>query len=146
MTQVWTIIRRVAGLRRPAWLYVVIGIVACLAGCGEGPSYPAARVAGEITIDGEPLPTGYIQFTPQEKGPTVGAPIVDGQYDAPHVPLGMVQVNFWARKETGRMEKDPDSDQLAPELTDAIPPAFRSGFKIDVRGDTEEQDFQMTSE
>lgn len=62
---------------------VAIGL---LAGCGgSAPSGPQRySVSGTVTFNGEPIPKGFISFTPDSskgaKGPGSGATIVDGAY------------------------------------------------------------------
>lgn len=66
-------------------------IVGLLAGCGvgDGDDLPREAVSGKVTLDGQPLAEGSIQFQPEggtdAKGPAVsgGAVIQDGAYDIP---------------------------------------------------------------
>jgi hypothetical protein len=127
----------------PAALLVAVAFGAT--GCG-GPGYPAARLAGIITLDGVPVPEGYVQFTPQEggRGPVVAARIVQGKYDARDVPLGKVRVRFRAIVETDEMEKHPDNDLWAPKRVDLIPPQYAGGVEIEVSGDKLDQDFALS--
>ena len=61
--------------------------LAVLAGCGSGDGLPRERVSGKVTLDGQPLPSGSIQFLPlgggDAKKPALaaGATIVDGAFD-----------------------------------------------------------------
>lgn len=54
-------------------------------GCGGGESGPARfSVSGKVTYQGQPIPNGFIMFTPDpgkgNSGPATGAPIVNGAY------------------------------------------------------------------
>ena len=68
-----------------------IGVLVILVGgCSRGPNYRMANVSGTITIDGKPVPKGYVTFSPTAAaaGPAVGSPIADGRYRCEQVPLG----------------------------------------------------------
>ncbi len=126
------------------------GIVASLVlvtvvGCGEQQdSYPSARVTGRVTVDGEAIAEGSINFYPKRsgQGPTVAADIVDGVYTAEQVPLGDVLVQFMATRETGRMI--PGSGTDVPEVLSIIPTKYQSGVELSITGDSE-HDFELTS-
>jgi len=67
---------------RPAWNWalavaLLIGLVAC---GDEGPQ--RYRLAGEVTLDGQPVPEGWVVFAP-EKGPGASADIKNGRYETP---------------------------------------------------------------
>ena len=57
------------------------------AGCGYSPDLPpVAEVSGTVTLDGNPLPRGTVQFVPDESQGTTGAPGVgyidsNGRYE-----------------------------------------------------------------
>jgi hypothetical protein len=59
---------------------IAIALV-CSAGCG-GDGLARAPIKGQVTIGGQPLASGRILFMPvaPNKGPTVSAPIVAGEY------------------------------------------------------------------
>ncbi len=59
-----------------------------LAGCGGGNDGPERfAVSGRITFEGQPVPMGFIKFTPDtsqgNSGPGAGAPIENGTYSTP---------------------------------------------------------------
>jgi hypothetical protein len=47
----------------------IVTLAASLAGCAAGCGSGGATVAGRVTLDGRPLPTGSVQFHPQAGGP-----------------------------------------------------------------------------
>jgi hypothetical protein len=48
---------------------LLLPLIAFTAGCGNGSTnQPRARVAGKITLDGEPVPAGVIEFIPLGRG------------------------------------------------------------------------------
>ena len=64
-----------------------------------GRNYASATVKGRVTIDGAPVPKGYVCFSPvgSTPGPVVAAEIHDGEYRCKNVPQGKVQVTFIAQ-------------------------------------------------
>ncbi len=122
-------------------------LVICAAwGCGpDKPSYPAAQLEGNVTVDGKPVPQGQIQFMPQETGrlPVTSAAIVDGRYVAMDVPQGKVRVLLTGTKETGKMIKEYSSSR--PEVINVIPDKYRAGIALDVTGDNRNQNFDLKS-
>ena len=69
-------------------LLCVGGSLAVLLATGCGQAGPGRYdLAGSVTHDGQPLPYGYIHFTPDSqrgnRGPGSGAPVRDGKYATP---------------------------------------------------------------
>lgn len=66
---------------RVRWVVLLVSIGAGAPGCGpSGPkTYP---VSGTVTFDGQPLPTGFISFTPVEGdiAPDAGK-VTDGKFE-----------------------------------------------------------------
>ena len=124
-----------------------MGLVSALAtGCGSGQSpYPGARLAGAVTLDGNPIAEGRLQFVPQEpdRGPPVCVDIKDGRYVAPSVPLGRVRVSISASKKTGRMIHE--YSQPYEETVSIIPRVYEQGIAIAVTADEPNQNFELTS-
>ena len=50
---------------------LLVGLALVLPGCWGGPGYDAATVTGKVTIDNQPVPTGYITFSPVDSGQVV---------------------------------------------------------------------------
>jgi hypothetical protein len=65
-----------------------------LAGCGGTSTVP---ITGSVTLNGEPIPEGYIAFVPQGPGPGAGSAIVNGKYSLV-VPPGKNRVQVTASK------------------------------------------------
>ncbi|MDY0170585.1 MAG: hypothetical protein RBS80_28855 [Thermoguttaceae bacterium] len=69
-----------------AWMLGGWITMAALGGCGRGPDLPpTAPVSGTVTLDGNPLPRGTVQFVPDQNQGTSGTPAVgnigpDGRY------------------------------------------------------------------
>ncbi len=118
-------------------------------GCGGGtakPSYPSARLEGKVTVDGQAVPTGTLQFMPPQgtNAAIVEAQIKDGRYVAANVPVGKVRVLFTAIRETGRVDTKSTS-QPVPEVVNIIPDRYRDGLDIDVTADLAKKDFDLKS-
>jgi hypothetical protein len=65
-------------------VFLTIGLVAPLCGCAQDDGLPRQEASGTVTLDGQPLASGTIQFQPagNSQGAVVsgGAAITDGQY------------------------------------------------------------------
>ena len=126
----------------------LVGLFFCLtfAACGQSrPEYPAARLAGNVRISGEPIAQGRVHFMPQPgtAGVPVTAEISAGQYVADAVPLGNNVVTFTAVKETGKSIQEEDRDPY-PEFVSIIPAEYSQGIPLTVASDNEAQDFDLT--
>jgi hypothetical protein len=103
-----------------------------LCGCGGGRN----PVAGEVTRDGQPVPTGVVQFTPDldkgNKGPTVTLGITGGRFSSAReradVPAGahIVRVIVAAAGSGGEL---PSEEHTFPVT---VPPGGTSDLKFDV--------------
>jgi len=112
------------------------------AGCGTAVRDDTVALAGGVTIDGQPVALGGIQFMPLEKGRPAFAEVRDGRYQA-RVPKGRVRAIFSARCETGRQIEVYST--TIPEVLDVLPAALREGIEIVVEGDDPSRDFSLSS-
>jgi hypothetical protein len=102
------------------------------AGCG--PSGPQrAEVSGIVTLDGQPVKEGSINFFPTDgnKGPEAGGEIKDGKYHIPRAQgpvLGANRVELRSFQKSGRRIQDPTAKQgtLTEEITNVFPPQYNS--------------------
>ena len=141
----WAILSPRSGIPRVAPLVALVWIALLTGGCG-GSTGPTARVDGSVSIEGEPVATGIISFSPRESG-TVGpatAEIVDGRYQASSVPLGPVLVQIHATKETGKMLTDRAEGGQYPETINLVPAKYDAGIEVTISGD-ESHDFNLTA-
>jgi len=83
---------RLDGKRRLNWFELVLvgsvlGVLSGLAGCGGRDRIARYELSGKVLFDGNPVPSGYLQFVPDRKqgnrGPGASATIRDGQYQTP---------------------------------------------------------------
>ena len=75
-----------------------LSLLACLAvgfaGCGDSSVGPTGTVSGKVTVDGEPLETGFIQFTPKNGGGAIVAgSVASGKFYVRDVPVGVCVAN-----------------------------------------------------
>ena len=72
--------------RSREWIGGILGCVLVVSGCdASSDNLPREAVSGSVTLEGQPLAKGTIQFAPtSEKAPTSAtAGIVDGKYSIP---------------------------------------------------------------
>jgi hypothetical protein len=104
-------------------------LIAICVGCGKkGPQ--RAAVSGHVTLDGQPINEGVIQFLPVEGtvGPETGGIITNGQYDISHERgpiVGRSRIELRASKKTGGKIQDPTGRPGV--LTDEYKEMFPSG-------------------
>jgi len=122
-------------------LAVVAGLAA---GCGRGgPDYPCITLRGNVTVGGQPLESGAMQFLPLDggQGPTVGTTVVQGRYVAENVPLGKVRVLFTSVKRGKQLGSVEDIPVF--ETIHLIPEPYRGGVVIEVSQSQTVHDFEM---
>src|SRR3954468_6754983 len=103
-------------------------IAACF-GCGKKGPHRAA-VSGHVTLDGQPIIEGVIQFLPVEgtTGAETGGVITNGHYDIPQqrgAIVGKSRVELRASKKTGQKIQDPTGRPgvLTDEYKEVFPPS-----------------------
>jgi hypothetical protein len=123
-----------------------------LAGCGDGGSkYPTVKVAGNITVGGQPLPKdaeGTITFMPAAGGgqaSPASSPIVDGKYQVDEAPLGKVNVLFNITRLTGRMIREDNIPTAAPhaERENLVPATAQTGITVEITADENSRNFEL---
>ncbi|QDV38861.1 hypothetical protein [Tautonia plasticadhaerens] len=68
---------------RPLGSILIVSMLV-LAGCSGGDELPREAVSGEVTLGGEPLSEGMIQFEPSGGQATGGGAVIrDGSYEIP---------------------------------------------------------------
>ncbi|QDT32444.1 carboxypeptidase-like regulatory domain-containing protein [Thalassoglobus polymorphus] len=91
-----------------------------LVGCGSKNPLNRQSVSGTVTLNGQPVKAGSIEFHPQgTKGTMSGAVIADGKYSiatAQGLPPGTYTVRIFSADETAEREEVPgESNKLAVE-------------------------------
>jgi len=133
---------------------VLCGLVAVtLPGCGYSPDLPpVAEVSGTVTLDGNALPRGTVQFVPDDAQGTSGAPGVgsidsNGRYE---ISTAGVKGAIVGKHKVGVValeEFDPMTTSYAPSL---IPERYNdansSGLAFEVKaGEENVIDLKLTS-
>ncbi len=126
----------------PWLLFVVFG----LSGCGSDDSM--AKVAGTVTLDGQPVEAGAILFVPVDgTAQTTGGEIKDGRYSV-RVPPGAMKVSITAPKVIGKKKiyPTPDSPEM-PVTVEAIPGKYneQTELTIEVTSGANEKKFDLQS-
>jgi hypothetical protein len=134
------------------WKVAIVAlVVAGAAGCGGGPD--RLGVAGQVTLDGQPLPDGEIVFRPTAttQGPSVAGSIENGAYDIADErgPVaGSYAVTITAERKTGRKIK---ADILGNATTDQyeqyLPARYNDKTELtaEIAESRDDLDFELTS-
>lgn len=72
------------GLHRILCGSAFVSLLSCsfLSGCGA-PTGDRVPLAGEVTLDGQPLDRGSIEFHPDDEGSITGGMVLDGKFEIP---------------------------------------------------------------
>ncbi|OWK36124.1 hypothetical protein [Fimbriiglobus ruber] len=113
----------------------LVVLLIALMGC-EASMLP---VEGYVTLDGQPLEQGVIEFEPADgNGPTSGGPIVNGRYElagTARMPAGSKTVRIRAFRKTGKkIPPFPGSSERVDEMEQCVPKEYndRSTQKVTV--------------
>lgn len=111
----------------------------CL-GCQKADPLNRQAVSGTITLDGQPLESGSIEFSPVDNGTFSGATIENGTYAIPKE-KGLSPGAYIVRISAANADAEPvglpgESNKIAPEL---IPAKYNaeSDLEITVQADSE---------
>jgi len=136
---------------RAVQVSLLLLLLVAVAGCGT-PDESRAAVSGTIKLDGEPIKQGTISFIPEEKGPTAGTVIRDGQYSIPQKVgafVGKNKVEVRSVQETGRKVKNPYGDNEIVEALEAVPHRYNLRTELTAnieKGKDNVADFNLESE
>lgn len=121
--------------------------IVAMAGCSFDPGYPSTTISGIVTVDGQPVPKGYITFSPaiQGQGPVVGSKISEGKYLCEQVPLGKHQVTFVAQAKEMKAMTEVATGQQHEVPKNLLPPKYRSGVETEVTADSKVLDFPLAA-
>jgi hypothetical protein len=118
-------------------------LMGCAGNSNEG------SVSGNVTLDGQPLQTGTITFTPVDgKTATAGGTITAGEYNV-QAPIGEKRVQITAPKVVGKhkvYEDLPDSP-IVDTITELLPLRYHAQSKLtySVTAGKQSKDFELTS-
>ena len=138
-------------LNQGLWVSVA-GLLMCalVAGCSSAKK-DEVEVTGSVTIDGQPVPQGVVQFIAKDgQTPTGGGVIKDGKYVA-KVPPGEKTVLVLGTKVVGTTS-DPDMPGSAPQdkLETVTPPQYNAEhltpLKETITDSQQNIDFKLTKD
>jgi hypothetical protein len=106
-------------------------------------------ITGEVTLDGQPVKDGRIQFTPLDgQSQPGGATVVEGKFTA-KVPVAKMKVEINGNKLTGRKIKAYDTPEspLMDEVLELIPPKYNinSELMLDVKQGSQAVKYDLKS-
>jgi hypothetical protein len=104
-------------------------------GCSQSTKRQA--IEGTVTLDGAPLATGSIVFTPHSgtKGPTAGSKIDQGRFSISQAGgtfFGTFRVDITAVRKTGRKVTGHFSGQMIDEIVQFVPARYNRESELTV--------------
>jgi hypothetical protein len=104
-------------------------------------------VQGTVTLDGQPLPRGRIDFQPSDgKGPMTGAAIRDGKYAGTVMP-GIKTVRITGGKVVGSHLFTPGNpaSPIVEDIKSLVPPCYntQTTLSCEIARDKEIYDFEL---
>jgi hypothetical protein len=124
-------------------LFVAVATALATSGCGGGgDNLPRQEVSGTVTLIGQPLAQGTIQFMPmsQEQGTLAGGEVKDGKFtidrEAGPVPGGYkVMIFSSGGASMGPTEEMPG--RAPPPTKELIPPQYNAAttLNVEVKGE-----------
>ena len=132
-------------LRIVSWFALAITLSWCVGCGGSSSSGNTAHLQGAVTLAGQPLPAeaeGAITFR-SDSGGAATAPIVQGRYDSPATPKGIVKVYFSISKPTGKTYKSERTGAEIAETISIVPASVSGGVDVDVSADNSDQNFDL---
>ena len=135
-------------MNRRLWVAcaLVVSLV-CLAGCG-GKGVKTGTVYGKVTVDGQPLVEGTINFNALDGNtPTSGGKITNGSYSRA-VPRGVQKVLISSPrvKSTRKAYDTPDSaliNEYEETLLDEYTNPVQTPLSVDVNSGSVNKDFEV---
>jgi hypothetical protein len=122
--------------RHPRALAAAVLLLA--AGCGGGDGFGARHaVSGKVTLDGGPMKTGTVVFSPAADGPSARGDVFDGAYSIRQSEgpgAGPYRVEVYSVQPTGKKVYDAGERQTIEETVNLVAPEFNanSTLKLDV--------------
>jgi hypothetical protein len=127
---------------------ILLGALVALAAAGCSPGAKTGTVTGEVTLDGQPLKEGRIQFIPVAgDAGTAGAVITDGKFTA-EVPIAKMRVEINANKIIGKRKAyDTPQSPVFDEVAELIPARYNvnSQETLDVKQGSQAVQYQLKS-
>jgi hypothetical protein len=132
-------------LMRAAFAAAATAGLVVAVGCGGGDQ--TGEVTGMVTLDGTPVETGAITFTPADgKSPTAGAAIEAGKYTA-RVPAGPAKVVINGSKVVGKKALYGPGSPERPVYAELLPEKYneKSDVTYEVKPGAQEKNWELSS-
>jgi hypothetical protein len=102
-------------------------------------------VSGEVRIDGNAVPRGFITFSPttKDQGPVVGAPIEDGKYRCDRVPVGNLTATFIAQAAEPTTVYDIVTKTKHEIPKNILPPEYNASVPVEIAAGNNHRDFEL---
>lgn len=130
---------------RPRCLWLLAGAAVVMAGCGVGGKL--ARVSGQVTLRGKPLPESaqaFVTFVSSaDSKRSVSVPITAGRYESPETPVGPGRA-FFEITTTGPEKISDRTGQPYRDVISHVPAGAAEGIPLEVTGDNPDQNFDLT--
>jgi hypothetical protein len=132
-------------VQRTAVLVILTAILQ--AGCDQGP--PVGTIAGDVTLDGQPVKDGHVLFTPLDgNGQTGGGTIRDGKLLAQNVPTGKMKVELHGNKVVGKRKAyDTPESPWEDDVAELLPTKYnsKSDLTLDVKKGNQDVKYDLKS-
>ena len=123
-------------------------LAAALLGCSGGSPSDRGDVQGRVIVDGQPVQSGAIVFTPVDgASATAGGKIADGKYDVT-APLGLCKIAIRVPKVVGEKKLYDTPNSPVRTVTDeTLPARFNDETELtyDVQPGSQEHDFELST-
>ncbi len=118
--------------------------LAAAGGCG-GP--PRAEVKGAVSLDGKPVESGIIQFSPADGAGVTGAsPIIGGRYEKLVSSVGKMKVSILSTDVVGKRKRYDTPDSPVDEIVEnRVPDEYnvKTKLEVDVDAGPNERNFDL---
>jgi hypothetical protein len=128
---------------------VLLLVAACLLATGCGRTSQDVTISGKVSVEGEPVETGSIMFTPSDGATSVaGGVVANGQYKV-SIPPGKKIVQIRGMKKAGQKEvldEVSGKKYTSETLVRVTPPEYEaaaSPLQANVTKDGETFDFEL---
>ncbi len=140
--------------RARGWVYgfSLVASLTLAVGCGPKGDRATAPVKGQITYNGEPLPTGTVMFVPEQGPAATGEIRPDGTYSLgtygtnDGAVLGNHKVSITAIADMGDMLPEAQSPTPPPLIPQKYLSHESSGLVAEVKSGTNELNFDLTDD
>ena len=136
---------------RLAWHCVCMVCLVAWAGCG--PANGRHSLEGRVTLDGEPVADGVINFRPQPgtPGPTAGGQITAGRFSIPlegGTFAGIFRVEITAARKTGGKERHLRTGEMVDLYEQYLPARYNRQSELTAevqQSDSNQFEFDLSS-